>query len=98
MITEIARIEVTPGNEDDFEHAVAQALPLIRTASGCLGVRVVRSTERPERYRLLVDWETIEHHTQTFRSSDSFDRWRELTSAYYAAPPVVEHVYDLPLS
>ena len=95
MITEIALIEVTPGDEAAFEAAVATAVPLFETAEGCHGVQLRRSVEFPSRYRLVVDWETVEHHTVIFRGSAAFARWRELAGPFFAAPPQVEHVHDV---
>ncbi|AQS71524.1 antibiotic biosynthesis monooxygenase [Streptomyces pactum] len=92
MITEIARIEIHPGHENMFEEAVAEALPLFLAADGCDGVDLHRSVEPPTRYRLMVRWETLEHHTVAFRGSQDFARWRALAGPHFAAPPQVEHV------
>ncbi|MFC8419526.1 antibiotic biosynthesis monooxygenase family protein [Streptomyces sp. NPDC057236] len=92
MITEIAQIEIRPGQEREFERAVAQALPCFLAADGCHGADLHRSVEHPSRYRLMVRWETVEHHTVTFRASEGFARWRALAGPHFAAPPQVEHV------
>lgn len=95
MVTEIAHIRVQEGKEDAFEAAVAEALPLFDGAEGCRGVRLTRSIEVPELYRLLVTWQTLEHHTVTFRESESYTRWRELVGPFFASTPEVEHVVDV---
>lgn len=95
MITEIARIEIHPGQEEKFEQAVAKAVPLFLAADGCHGVDLHRSVEHPTRYRLTVQWETVEHHTVTFRGSEAFAQWRALAGPHFAAPPQVEHVYSV---
>jgi quinol monooxygenase YgiN len=95
MITEIAQIEITPGQEDNFQKAFDQALPAFLAADGCHGADLHRSVEHPSRYRLMVRWETVEHHTVTFRDSEGFARWRTLAGPYFAAPPQVEHVYSV---
>ncbi|RJQ89284.1 antibiotic biosynthesis monooxygenase family protein [Amycolatopsis panacis] len=92
MVTEIAQIEVEAGQEKSFERAVADALPLFDRAEGCHGARLCRSVEFPQRYRLLVDWETVEHHMVRFRESPDFARWRALAGPFFATPPAVEHV------
>jgi len=92
MIHEIAEIEVTPGSEGDFEAAVAAAGPVFLAAQGCHGLRLERCIEVPARYRLVVAWDTVEDHTEVFRQSDGFKRWRELAGPYFASPPRVEHV------
>ncbi|WP_409463185.1 antibiotic biosynthesis monooxygenase family protein [Amycolatopsis sp. GA6-003] len=93
MIREIAQIEVRPGTEQEFEKGVAEAKPIFDRADGCQGAVLWRSIENPARYRLVVTWETVEHHTVKFRGSPDFQRWRELVGEYFAAPPEVEHVY-----
>ncbi|MER6987694.1 antibiotic biosynthesis monooxygenase [Saccharopolyspora hirsuta] len=94
MITEIAHIRINTGSGAAFEAAVAEAVPVFLAAEGCHGVRLVRSVEDPLLYRLLVEWETVEHHTVTFRASAGFARWRELASPHFAEPPAVEHLVD----
>ncbi|MGK5497416.1 antibiotic biosynthesis monooxygenase family protein [Streptomyces sp. URMC 125] len=92
MITEIAQIEIHPGHGKEFEEAVAEAVSLFLSADGCHGIGLHRSVEHPTRYRLMVRWETVEHHTVTFRASEGFARWRALAGPHFAAPPQVEHV------
>src|SRR3546814_7404474 len=91
MITEIARIEVTPGSEAAFEAAVAEVAPLLEAAKGCHGFQLQRGIERPSHYLLLVLWDSVEDHIVTFRGSPGFARWRELVGPYFAATPDVEH-------
>ena len=50
-----------------------------------------RSIEIPNRYRLLVGWETLENHTVDFRESDDFQTWRGLVSHCFDGAPEVEH-------
>jgi heme-degrading monooxygenase HmoA len=91
MITEIAQIDVKPGTEKDFETACATARPLFLRAKGAKGIELHRSIEKPQRYRLLAKWETLENHTVDFRGSEDFAAWRALVGPYFASPPEVEH-------
>ncbi|GAA1863975.1 antibiotic biosynthesis monooxygenase [Pseudonocardia ailaonensis] len=95
MITEMAQIEIREGEAEAFEAAVARAVPIFLAADGCHDIRLVRSEELPTRYRLLVEWETVEHHTETFRGSEGFARWRELAGGFFVQAPQVEHVRDV---
>jgi heme-degrading monooxygenase HmoA len=95
MITEIAQIDVKPGMEADFEAGVKNASPLFRRAKGCAGMTLQRSLEKPARYRLFVQWETVENHTVDFRGSADFQEWRKLVGHCFAAPPEVEHVKEV---
>lgn len=91
MITEIAQIDVKPGSESDFEAAVAKALAAFGRSKGFHGLELHRSIEKPQRYRLMVKWKTLENHTVDFRGSADFTEWRGLVGGFFASPPEVEH-------
>ena len=95
MVLEIAQIDVKPGMEAEFEAGVEKAAPLFRRAKGCGGMELQRSVERPSRYRLFVQWETVERHTVDFRGSADFAEWRKLVGHCFASPPEVEHVEEV---
>jgi heme-degrading monooxygenase HmoA len=91
MIYEIAEITIQPGTGADFEAAVREAVPLFQRAAGCISMRIDRTIERPETYRLVIGWETLENHTVDFRGSDDFAAWRALVGGFFAEAPKVEH-------
>jgi heme-degrading monooxygenase HmoA len=95
MILEIALIDIRPGQEDAFATAYVKARHLVATTPGCRSVRMTRGIESPSRFVLLVEWDSIEAHLETFRGSDRFGRWRALIGEYFAGPPVVEHYTDV---
>ncbi len=95
MVTEIAQIDVKPGMETEFESGVTKAAPLFKRAKGCTAMKLARSVEKPQRYRLYVQWETLENHTVDFRGSADFQEWRKLVGHCFASPPEVEHVSDV---
>ena len=92
MFLEIAQIDVKPGLESEFEAGVQQAAPLFKRAKGCTAMTLQRSVEMPSRYRLFVQWGTVENHTVDFRGSADFAEWRKLVGHCFAQPPAVEHV------
>lgn len=91
MIYEIAQIDIKPGSEKDFEAAVAKARAVFGRSVGFHGFELHRSIEKPQCYRLMVKWETLENHTVDFRNSANFVEWRGLVGQYFASPPEVEH-------
>ena len=95
MILEIAQIDVKPGTGQEFEQGVAKAAPLFQRAKGCRGVSLQRGIEKPTRYRLFIQWDTVENHTVDFRGSADFQEWRKLVAHCFAAPPEVEHVREV---
>ena len=54
--------------EEVFEAGVKQALPLFRSAKGCMGLEFGCSVEKPTRYRLFAQWHTLEM-TQSISAS-----------------------------
>ena len=95
MILEIAQIDVKPGMEKDFEAGVKSAGPMFKRAKGCKGQACNVRMKLPPRYRLFVQWETLENHTMDFRGSADFQEWRKLVGHCFAAPPNVEHVTEV---
>lgn len=91
MILEHALLPVRPGQEAAFEAAFARARPLIEATPGFGGLRLSRSSESPSTYLLLVQWDSVQAHTEGFRGSDRYARWRELLHHFYEPFPTVEH-------
>jgi heme-degrading monooxygenase HmoA len=96
MVIEIADFTVRPGTEDEFAAAYREARPLLAATPGFLGARMTRGIESPSRFVLLVEWETLEAHTDGFRTSDRYPRWRELIGPFFAGDPHVEHAVEVP--
>jgi len=92
MIKELAEIDIKPGHEDEFEAAASRAAQLFLASKGCHSFNVYRSMEQPSRYRMVVEWETIEDHMIEFRNSDAFLEWRRLAGPCFATTPRVEHL------
>ncbi len=91
MILEVAQIDVKPGSEAEFEAGIAKAAAYFQPAKGCRSFEVRRSVEKPQRYRLLIEWETLEDHTRDFTGSQAWKDYRALVSDTFESPPQVEH-------
>lgn len=91
MILEHAILLVRPGEEARFEAALAVARPLIAGQPGFVSLSVHRSLETPNAYVLLVEWESLEAHSEGFRRSPEYETWRDLLHSFYEPFPVVEH-------
>lgn len=92
MIKELAEIDIRPGCEEAFEAAAHRARDLFLASKGCIAFRLHRSLEQPSRYRMFVEWETIEDHMIEFRNSEAFLEWRKLCGPFFQSPPRVEHL------
>jgi heme-degrading monooxygenase HmoA len=92
MILELADIRITPGKNADFDAAIERGVEtVISKAKGFLGYHVQRGIESPDRYVLLIRWETLANHTVDFRESAAFAQWRAIVGPFFAQPPQVEH-------
>jgi heme-degrading monooxygenase HmoA len=92
MILEIADIRIAPGKQAEFDEAIQRGIATVASkATGFRGYKVNRGVESPERYILMIYWETLENHTVDFREGPLFPQWRAIVGPYFAAPPVVEH-------
>jgi quinol monooxygenase YgiN len=92
MIHEIAEIDILEGQHAAFEKALEQAASVFKAAKGCVSLDVQRMIERPDTYRLVIGWQTLENHTVDFRGSEGFQEWRRIAGPFFKNPPRVEHV------
>lgn len=90
-VLEVAILSVRPGQEAAFEAAFAQAQIIISRTPGYLGHQLQRCLEKPGQYILLVEWETLEAHTERFRGSAAYQEWKRLLHHFYDPFPSVEH-------
>jgi heme-degrading monooxygenase HmoA len=92
MILEVADITIPPGRNAEFDEAIVRGIQtVISHAEGFRGWKVNRGIESPERYLLMIFWDTLEDHTVRFRGGPLFAQWRAIVGPFFAQPPVVEH-------
>ena len=91
MILEVAILDIKPNMESDFESAFACAQKIISSMPGYISHELQHCLEKTNRYILLVNWETLEHHTVGFRESLEYQEWRSLLHHFYDPFPVVQH-------
>ena len=91
MIVEHALLHVIPARTDEFEAAFADAKSIIASMPGFVNLTLSRGIEQPNTYLLLVEWERLEDHTEGFRKSDEYQKWKTLLHHFYEPFPVVEH-------
>ena len=92
MILEVADIRIRPGTQAEFDIAIQQGVASVLSKSpGFRGYQINKGIESPERYLLMVFWDTLENHTIDFRGSPAFAQWRALVGPYFASAPTVEH-------
>jgi heme-degrading monooxygenase HmoA len=95
MILEHAVLHVRAGESSPFEAAFAEARPLIAGMPGFRRLSLSRCLEQQDVYLLLVEWDRLEDHTDGFRGSPEYARWRTLLHHFYEPFPVVEHFTEV---
>ena len=94
-VLEVAIIDVHDGADADFAAAYRRARSILTGTSGVRSVRMTHGIERPSRFVLLVEWDSIASHHDNFRATDRWGQWRDIIGPYFAQPPVVEHFADI---
>jgi heme-degrading monooxygenase HmoA len=92
-VLEVAVLNVKAGGAVAFESSFAQAAPLIAASPGYISHELRRCVEVPDRYLLLVKWQSLEDHTVGFRGSMAYQKWKSLLHHYYDPFPTVEHYF-----
>ena len=91
MILEVAILDVIPDKTAEFEADFQKAQEIISSVKGWLGHQLQQCIEVPNRYILLVRWQSIDDHIFGFRESIAYPEWKKLLHHYYSPFPVVEH-------
>jgi quinol monooxygenase YgiN len=90
-VLEIAAIKVREDKVAAFLDGVRASVPLFQAAKGFRSLALRRSVEEPLLFRLMIEWATLEDHTEAFRNSDAFQQWRSNVGHCFAEPPSVDH-------
>jgi len=98
MILESAYLQVKPSETTEFESAFKEASAIIASMTGYISHELHRCIEDDHMYLLLVKWETLEDHTEGFRGSDDYQKWKALLHHFYEPFPTVYHFEQVDLS
>src|SRR5688572_26254457 len=91
MVLEVAILNVISEKFEDFENTFSIAQKIISSVKGYKWHQLQKCIEVPNRYILLVEWETLEDHTVGFRQSAEYLEWKKLLHHFYHPFPTVEH-------
>ena len=94
MILEVATLNVKAGLSADFEKAFSEAQKIIAATEGYISHQLKKCLEVADKYILLVNWETLEAHTEGFRGSAAYQDWKKLLHHFYEPFPTVEHYLE----
>ena len=91
MVTEIARFRAQPGKADELANGLLQGAAVIKTAEGCQSIKVSRCIEDEQLFIFQIEWETLAHHVDIFRSGPLFAQYRSHISGLFVEPVDVNH-------
>ncbi len=94
-VLEVAYLDIKEGMLSGFLAAMTKASPLIAASPGYISHQLKHCVEQENRLILLAEWLSLEHHTQGFRGSDRYQKWRELLHPFYDSMPEVLHFNNL---
>ena len=83
MIYEIAIQTVDPARREEYIKVFSQTLKDANYA-GSHGIKFFTSIEDPSRVVLILEWDSVEAHTQ-HRGTPTHNRMREINSGYQTA-------------
>jgi heme-degrading monooxygenase HmoA len=93
MVTEVAEFDIITGREAEFRAAYGKGKLAFNGAPGCRSVRMIQGIESPQRFVLLIEWDSVQAHLD-FRATPAFTQWRSHIADFFASPPHVEHFAD----
>ena len=91
MVLESVILDVKAGEEKSFELAFSEAQAIVASMPGYLSHELLGCVETQGRYLLQIRWTNLEAHTEGFRGSPEYQRWKELLHSFYEIFPTVEH-------
>jgi heme-degrading monooxygenase HmoA len=94
MILERVEIPVKSGKEEEFAKAMKEGgCDLLAAAAGCHAARLGRGVENPDKFILLLEWDSVEHHI-AFTKTSAFEAFKQLAGPFFGGPSSMEH-FDL---
>jgi len=100
MVYEIAVLPVHQQHVERFKQAFAEVAPLLCRARGYGGHMLAQGIETPERFNLIVRWQSLEDHTPGFEASEDHRLFMLGLEEYFSEEPTVYHMegaaFELP--
>jgi heme-degrading monooxygenase HmoA len=82
MLLERAELTIKPGMEAEFASAMAErGIPLLLGVAGVKRAKLGRGIEHPEKFMLLVEWESMNAH-QAYPTSPNYAPFRAVIRPY----------------
>ena len=86
-----AVLNIKKDENENFETAFNKAQAIISSAKAYIQHTLLKCMEESGKYLLVVQWQTLEDHTEGFRKSKPYNEWKNLLHHFYEPFPTVEH-------
>jgi quinol monooxygenase YgiN len=83
MIVEYIRYSIGQDDSQKFVQAYSKASDVLKASPHCLGYEVSRCTEDPTSFVVRINWDSLEGHTQGFRTSPQFSKFFSDVRPFY---------------
>ncbi len=91
MVREIAVFRTLEGQTEAFVEAYEGVANILNEAEGSRGASLHRGVEDPDSFTLIVDWDSVEAHTD-LTQKPHFESFGDALGPYLAGRPEVRHV------
>lgn len=91
MTTEIIRYRVADGQGAAFLQAYRDAGVFLDRSPDCLGYDVLHGIEEPDRFIVVIRWQSVERHLEGFRKSSDFPGFFAAVKPFFAAIEEMKH-------
>jgi heme-degrading monooxygenase HmoA len=87
MVTAFVTFDATDGN--GLASTLGQAAPMLTPAKGYRGHKLVRGVELPDRYLMLVDWDSVDDHMAWMKANEA--AFLGAVGPFIKGPPDIKH-------
>ena len=91
MTTEVIRYHVESGQEEAFLKAYGEAATFLERSPECLSYEILRGDEEPQRFIVIIRWNSVERHLEGFRKSADFPAFFAAVKPFFAAIEEMKH-------
>ncbi|MEH7292541.1 antibiotic biosynthesis monooxygenase [Priestia megaterium] len=95
MIIEHAMLTIKEELVEEFVQTINEAFPILSSSEGHLSHKLLRNKEKPTHFILVVHWNSLHDHLDSFVGSAKFKKWDSLLRRFFDSDPEVLHYTEL---
>jgi heme-degrading monooxygenase HmoA len=95
MVIEHAMLSIKEELVEEFVQTINEAFPILSSSEGYLSHKLLRNKEEPAHFILVVHWNSLEDHLDSFVESTKFKKWDSMLRHFFDSHPTVLHYTEL---